>query len=219
MLGAAAGGRAGARTSRHSYSGDVSDTSPTKARLRESHLARRADRREVEQERQARGFRDQVLGLPELAAARRIAAFVSQDGEPGTRPLLDALHARGVEVLLPVLLDDFDLDWGPYEPGEQEHGRFGLLVPTTPHVGVDAISAVSVVVCPGVAVDRAGHRLGRGGGSYDRALKRCGPEVLRAQLAYDEEVVDAVPAEEHDEPVDVIITPTTTIRTRRGRTR
>ncbi len=193
----------------------MSDSSPTKARLRATHVARRADRPEADQERQARGFRDQVLELPELGGATRIAAFVSQDAEPGTRPLLDALHARGVEVLLPVLLDDFDLDWGPYEPGEQEHGRFGLLVPTTPHVGVDAISTVSVVVCPGVAVDRAGHRLGRGGGSYDRALKRCGPEVLRAQLAYDEEVIDDVPVEEHDEQVDVIITPTTTIRTRR----
>ncbi len=197
----------------------MSDSSPTKARLRKTHLARRADRSEVDQERQARGFRDQLLGLSELAGATRIAAFVSQDGEPGTRPLLDALHARGVEVLLPVLLDDFDLDWGLYEPGEQAPGRFGLLVPTTPHVGVDAISTVSVVVCPGVAVDRAGHRLGRGGGSYDRALQRCGPGVLRAQLAYDEEVVDDVPAEPHDERVDVIITPTTTIRTRRGTAR
>ncbi len=192
----------------------MSDSSPSKAHLRETHLARRAERSEADQERQARGFRDQFLGLPELAGARLLAAFVSQPGEPGTRPLLDSLHARGVEVLLPVLLDDFDLDWGLYEPGEQEPGRFGLLVPTTPRAGVEAITTVAVVVCPGVAVDRAGHRLGRGGGSYDRALRRCGPGVLRAQLAYDDEVVDAVPAEDHDEPVDVIVTPTATIRTR-----
>ena len=196
----------------------MSDSSPSKAQLRKAHQ-RRTVRSEADQERQARGFRDQLLELPELAGATRIAVFVSQNGEPGTRPLLDALHARDVEVLLPVLLDDFDLDWGTYEPGEQEPGRFGLLVPTTARAGVDAISTASVVVCPGVAVDRMGHRLGRGGGSYDRALRRCGSDVLRVQLAYDDEVVDDVPAEEHDEGVDVIVTPTTTIRTgRTGRT-
>ncbi len=194
----------------------MSDSSPTKTELRDAHRARRGNRSEADQERLARGFRDRLLELPELAGAQRIAAFVSQDDEPGTRPLLDALHARGVEVLLPVLLDDFDLDWGTYEPGEQEPGRFGLLVPTTPHAGVEAIKTASVVVCPGVAVDRAGNRLGRGGGSYDRALRRCGSDVLRVQLAYDDEVVDVVPAEQHDEPVDVIVTPTATIRAERA---
>ena len=189
-------------------------TTHTKRALRAKHQAARAKRGEADQERLARGLRDQLLALPELAKADRVAAFVSQDGEPGTRPLIDALHDRGIEVLLPVLLDDFDLDWGRYEPGEQEPGRFGLLVPTTPALGRDAVSSAQVVVSPGVAVDRSGNRLGRGGGSYDRALARCGGDVLRVQLAYDDEVVDAVPAEEHDQRIDVIVTPSTTLRVR-----
>jgi 5-formyltetrahydrofolate cyclo-ligase len=192
----------------------VPGTTPTKPALRAKHQAARAERSEVDQDRLARGLRDQLLALPELANADRVAAFVSQDGEPGTRPLIDALHDRGIEVLLPVLLGDFDLDWGPYEPGQQEPGRFGLLVPTTPALGPEAVASAQVVVCPGVAVDRSGNRLGRGGGSYDRALARCGGDVLRVQLVYDDEVVDAVPAEKHDQRVQVIVTPSTTLRVR-----
>lgn len=190
----------------------MSDSSPTKQQLRDAHVKRRSERSDRDQERLARGFRDQLLSLPEVAAARRVAAFVSQDGEPGTRPILDALHADSVEVLIPILRDDFDLDWAPYEPGQQEPGRFGLLIPITPSEGVGAIATTAVVVCPGVAVDRSGNRLGRGGGSYDRALSRCASSQLRVQLAYDDEVVHVVPTTEHDQPVDVIVTPTATLR-------
>ncbi|MYS47240.1 5-formyltetrahydrofolate cyclo-ligase, partial [Streptomyces sp. SID5998] len=55
-----------------------------------------------------------ALELPELARARTVAAYVSVGAEPGTHALLDALHARGVRVLLPALMPDNDLDWGLY---------------------------------------------------------------------------------------------------------
>ena len=187
---------------------------PTKRELREVHLARRSARSDADQERLAQGLCDQVLALPEIARATQVAAFLSQDGEPGTAPLIDALGAAGIEVLIPILRDDFDLDWGRFEPGHQERGRFRLLVPTTPPLGEDAVAGAEVVICPGVAVDREGNRLGRGGGSYDRALSRCSERVLRVQLVYDDEVVDAVPAEPHDQQVDVIVTPTSTHRLR-----
>lgn len=186
---------------------------PGKDELRATMLAARAARSQPDQDRAALGFAEQTLTMPAVADGPTVAVFLAQGGEPGTGPLVDALLSRGVNVLLPVLLDDFDLDWGAYEPGQQTTGRFGLLVPTTRRLGVDVIASVSAVVCPGVAVDLAGNRLGRGGGSYDRALARCGPAVLRCQLAYDDEVLDAVPVAEHDQTVDVIVTPRRTIRT------
>jgi 5-formyltetrahydrofolate cyclo-ligase len=179
------------------------------------HAAARAARSQAEQERLAAGLRDQLLALPELAMASTVAAYVSQDGEPGTAPLIDALDAAAVTVIVPILRDDFDLDWGTYALGALEPGRFGLLVPTTRPLGVDAIARADVVVCPGVAVDRSGNRLGRGGGSFDRALARCDDDRLRVQLAYDDEVVDEIPTDPHDQPVHVIVTPTTTIRVSR----
>ncbi len=156
-----------------------------------------------------------ALDLPELAHARTVAAYVSVGSEPGTLALLDALRARGVRVLLPVLLPDNDLDWGVYE-GEaslarvRHGGRMELLEPAGGRLGPDAVTTADVVLLPGLAVDARGMRLGRGGGSYDRVLARldrAGADPALVVLLYDTEVVDRVPEEEHDRPVHAVVTP------------
>lgn len=152
-----------------------------------------------------------ALELPELAAARTVAAYVSVGREPGTRALLDELRARGVRVLLPVLLPDNDLDWGVYEgaPALARASR-GLLEPTGDRLGPDAVLTVDTVLLPGLAVDRAGLRLGRGGGSYDRVLARldaAGAAPALVVLLYDNELLAEVPGEAHDRPVRAAVTP------------
>jgi len=158
---------------------------------------------------------DRALGLPELAHARTVAAYVSVGSEPGTFPLLDALRARDVDVLLPALLPDNDLDWGAYD-GEsslarvQHGGKMALFEPSGERLGPDAVTAADVVLLPGLAVDGRGMRLGRGGGSYDRVLarlERTGVHPALVVLLYDSEVVGHVPAEAHDRPVRAAVTP------------
>ncbi|MFF9146201.1 5-formyltetrahydrofolate cyclo-ligase [Streptomyces sp. NPDC014861] len=149
--------------------------------------------------------------LPELAGAATVAAYVSVGREPGTRVLLDVLRARGVRVLLPVLLPDNDLDWAEYEGREAlaKAGR-GLLEPTGPRLGPDAVCAADAVLLPGLAVDARGMRLGRGGGSYDRVLARLARarvEPALVVLLYADEVVARVPEEPHDHPVQAVVTP------------
>ncbi|MER7683801.1 5-formyltetrahydrofolate cyclo-ligase [Streptomyces sp. NPDC097610] len=156
-----------------------------------------------------------ALELPELAHARTVAAYVSVGSEPGTLALLDALHARGVRVLLPVLMADNDLDWGAYAgEGSLErvrHGsRMALLEPAGERLGPEAVQEADAVLLPGLAVDRRGMRLGRGGGSYDRVLARlehAGADPALVVLLYDAEVVEHVPAEPHDRPVHAVVTP------------
>ncbi|WP_405820644.1 5-formyltetrahydrofolate cyclo-ligase [Streptomyces sp. NBC_01390] len=156
-----------------------------------------------------------ALGLPELAHARTVAAYVSVGTEPGTRALIDALHARGVRVLLPVLLPDNDLDWGAYAGAgslmEVRHGgRMVLLEPSGDRLGAEAVTGADAVLLPGLAVDDRGMRLGRGGGSYDRVLarlERSGVDPALVVLLYDSEVVARVPAEPHDRPVHAVVTP------------
>ncbi|BAJ30364.1 MULTISPECIES: 5-formyltetrahydrofolate cyclo-ligase [Kitasatospora] len=140
-----------------------------------------------------------------------VAAYVSVGAEPGTRPLLGALAAAGVRVLLPVLLPDNDLDWAPYEDdGRLAPAGRGLLEPTAARLGPDAVLDADVVLLPGLAVDRRGVRLGRGGGSYDRVLARltrAGAAPLLATLLYPDELLPEVPAEPHDLPVHAAVTP------------
>lgn len=151
-----------------------------------------------------------VLALPELAAARTVAAYISMPTEPDTGELIRTLTDRGIRVLLPVLLPDGDLDWGV--EGALVAGPGELREPAGPRLGVDAIASADVVLCPGLAADQAGTRLGRGGGSYDRALARARPDALRVLLLYDGELVDRLPADPHDQPVHLVVTPTRVVR-------
>ena len=169
----------------------------------------------------------QLLALVRRLQPPIIAAYAPVGPEPGG-PGLPTLLAAEARLLLPVLLPDGDLDWAVFAttPGDSDTssdavpesdsvralqaGPRGLLEPTGPRLGVDAIRAAALVLVPALAVDRRGMRMGRGGGSYDRALARLAgisPRPLVLALLHDGELVDTVPAEPHDQPVDGAITP------------
>jgi 5-formyltetrahydrofolate cyclo-ligase len=188
---------------------------PGKRTLRRDFLAVRNALSASDLREAADALARRALELPELARARTVAAYVSVGSEPGTPPLLDALRARGVRVLLPALLPDNDLDWGVYEgPGSlvrvRHAGRMELLEPSGERLGADAVTGADAVLLPGLAADARGMRLGRGGGSYDRVLarlERAGARPALVVLLYDTEVVARVPAEPHDRPVHAVVTP------------
>jgi 5-formyltetrahydrofolate cyclo-ligase len=187
---------------------DALELRSRKAALRRRMSAGRARMTEPERIAAGRSLRDVLLSLPEAQMAGTIAAYVSVDTEPDTRGLVYALWKRGGYVLLPLLLADYDLDWASYEgPGSLTAGPRGLLQPTEPPRGVNAVASADLVIVPALAVDRAGRRLGRGGGSYDRALARVGPAVPTVALIYDDELVDQVPAGAHDQPVSMAARP------------
>ncbi|MER6518920.1 5-formyltetrahydrofolate cyclo-ligase [Streptomyces sp. NPDC001553] len=191
-----------------------------KATLRRELLAARRSLSPEARRAAALALSRTALELPELADARTVAAYVSVGGEPGTRELLDALRAAGKRVLLPLLLPDNDLDWAVYEGpdslAEAAHpGKIRLLEPAGPPLGPDAVTGADAVLLPGLAVDRRGMRLGRGGGSYDRVLERlerAGARPALVVLLHDEEVVARVPEEPHDHPVQAVATPSGVIR-------
>ncbi|GAA2502731.1 5-formyltetrahydrofolate cyclo-ligase [Streptomyces thermolineatus] len=210
----------------------------TKAELRRRLLDVRAGLTPGEVLTAGRRLAEHALELPELTGAapgpdgagagpgRRghagtttVAAYVSVGREPDTREVIDVLRERGTRVLLPVLLPDNDLDWAEYEGGGHtlaEAGR-GLLEPIGPRLGPEAVLAADAVLLPGLAVDRRGVRLGRGGGSYDRVLdrlERAGTDPALVVVLYDGEVLESVPAEEHDRAVHAAVTPSAVHRFR-----
>lgn len=154
-------------------------------------------------------LRDHVVGGVRGARAARVCAYAPFGAEPGSQILLDALTVGGVDVLLPVLRPDLDLDWAMYEgPWSLVDSPRGLREPTGSRLGVDAVAGADMVIVPALAVDAAGLRLGRGGGSYDRALARVLPGVPIVALLHDGELVERVPAEAHDRTVTHTVTPT-----------
>lgn len=143
-------------------------------------------------------------------AALTFCAYVPMTGEPGGPDLPDRLAATpGVaRVLLPVLRPDRDLDWAAYAgPESLVPAAFGLREPAGPRLGVTGITLADLVLVPAVAVDRSGTRLGRGGGSYDRALSRVAPGTPVIALLYGGELLDGIPAEAHDQRVSGALMP------------
>ena len=157
---------------------------------------------------------DRLLSLPVLSAASTVAAYDALPDEIPTRLLVDRLRERDIRVLLPVLHDGGSLTW-------REHGSAPLAdgLRGTRHPGGDAedvaLLTAAVVIVPGRAFDPQGRRLGRGGGSYDRALAGLRPDAVVVGLAVDGAVVDEVPTAAHDRPVDIVVTPTRVVLCRR----
>ncbi|CCG03464.1 5-formyltetrahydrofolate cyclo-ligase [Blastococcus saxobsidens] len=173
--------------------------------LRENLLARRRARPVAERTAAA----DAVAAalVTGLAGVRTLAAFVPDPTEPGSGRLPDAYAELGARILLPVVPDRGRvMDWGRYT-GDLEPGRYGLSHPTGPRLGPTAIGEADAVVVPALAVDRAGIRLGRGGGYYDRALVHARPDVVLVTVVFDDERVDELPREVHDRPVTAVVTP------------
>jgi 5-formyltetrahydrofolate cyclo-ligase len=156
-----------------------------KAALRSATLSRRALLTAADRAAAGEAIAAALHDL--LAGATSVASYAAFGTEPPTAPAL----RDSTGVLFPVLLPDGDLDWA--------------LGPDQPRLGPEAVADCDVVLVPALAVDREGNRLGRGGGSYDRALRRA--TGLTIAVLYDGERVDALPAEPHDVPVRAVVTP------------
>jgi 5-formyltetrahydrofolate cyclo-ligase len=185
----------------------------TKLALRDQLLAARRHLPVGVLGERARALADLLMDTPEVRRAATVAAYVSVSSEPGTGPLLEQLRLSGKRVILPLLQPDNDLDWAAYAGPQDLHtARRGLLEPAGPPLGRDALATADVVLVPGLAVGRDGSRLGRGGGSYDRALARVPVGTFVCVLLNSEEVLATVPRDSHDRPVAAVATELEVIR-------
>jgi 5-formyltetrahydrofolate cyclo-ligase len=176
----------------------LTEPAAAKAALRSRVLAARADLPVTQRAAACATLHRRLLGLEELARAR---AEVDLD------PVLRVLLRRGAGVLLPWVdgptlgiarIRDLDADLAPGWRGVREPRVSGRR-PARP----DRVDAALV---PLVAFDAAGHRLGHGGGHFDRLLARLAPGVPRIGVAFAVQQIPSVPSEAHDVPLDMVVT-------------
>lgn len=181
---------------------------PSKPELRRRSEVRRAERTETDLREAGAAIARHLLSWPVVNEADSIAAYLSMESEPSTWPLVEALHERGMEVLLPVVQPDMNLQWARYEgPHALRISAFGISEPTGELLGLDAVRGIDAIIVPGLAVDLLGHRLGRGAGCYDRALGHVDGSTGRVVVLFDDEIVDTVPHEDHDQRIHNAVTP------------
>jgi len=141
-----------------------------------------------------------------------ISGFFPYQSEIDTRPLLGRLAGEGWTTALPIVIANGEpLEFRRWLPGEPTvPGKWDIPRPpdSSPIVKPD------VLLVPMLAFDRAGYRLGYGGGFYDRTLEmlRKGKPVVAIGVAYAAQEVDSVPHDDHDQKLNFIMTEKELIR-------
>lgn len=175
-----------------------------KRALRRAILADRDALSGAERAARSEAIVDRLLGLDEAAGAERVLAFWSFGSEVDTAPLIDRLRSRGATVALPRV-EDGDVVPVVWTPGSSVAATsFGSMEPADGRVLV--ARELDLIVVPGVAFDRSCHRVGYGGGFYDRLLASTPGGTNAVAIAFGVQVVDEVPSGPFDRPVDAIVT-------------
>lgn len=145
-----------------------------------------------------------------FAAAHTLFLYSALADEVQIQTLLDELIEKGKRVLLPRVTSDIDMELRLYTgPQSLRQGAFGILEPVG-EIFKD-YEQIDVAVIPGMAFDAKGHRLGRGKGYYDHFLAHLSPLVshlYKIGICFPWQMVDEVPADEHDVSMDCIVSQT-----------
>ena len=151
------------------------------------------------------GIQVNLAELCQLHGVQKVCCYLPYGDEPDTELFIDWALENGITVLLPVAREDGSLDWIDYL-GERSTGIFGF------DEGSGELATtedVDLVIAPALAVGRNGYRLGQGKGFYDRFLEST--QAPCVAVIFDDELLEEVPFENHDQPIDSVVTPKETI--------
>lgn len=159
-----------------------------------------------------------ALELPEFLGADSVALYWPVQNEVDTSRLRDQALRERKKVFYPKL----DASRGPafaqvLSAADLRPGLFGIPEPTGELLTAPAERGRLIVFVPGLLFDREGHRLGRGGGWYDRALQRLAQCAVFVGLAYDFQIVEGLPTASWDRKVHRIVTQSQIIDCGKGR--
>ena len=169
----------------------------SKAQIRKTILTQRKNL----DPKKVTAFSKQILkrlqALPEFKKAKTILLYNPMDNEPDTTPLFKQTTTKARESQL--LLRD-----------NTPKATTTILLPEGYHVPTPSPTApqplYDLVITPGIAFDIQGNRIGYGKGYFDRLFENLSTDCIKIALAYDFQIIENVPAEEHDKKVDLILT-------------
>lgn len=182
----------------------MSTTAEQKAALRRKLRAVLSDMDPAARRAQDDALFRRFLALPQLERCRTVFLFYGMGTEPDTARLIPALLERGKVVSLPRILPDRGMEVRCYDPARPLLPHpYGMLEPDE---GCRHLSHgdIDLALVPAVCYDKRGFRLGMGGGYYDRWLPHF--HGLTVGLCRDQLLQPSLPTEDHDHPVDLVIT-------------
>lgn len=173
-----------------------------KEKLRRSYLKTREGLEEGKRKKLSELIVNRLLSLSVLKSARRLLLFCPHKGEPDITPLFKWALCEGKDVVLPKVEGEELKLIRVSDTEGLEPGSFCILEPTE---GEEVSpESVELSLIPGVVFDKKGYRLGFGRGYYDRLMDRLGG--LKVGVAYEFQIVEEVPRDSWDRPVDMVVT-------------
>lgn len=181
----------------------------TRQALRKQVLGKRDQLANDERHVKSMAITEQVWSLPEMAGWQTLFVYVGFRSEVETLALIRWCLAQGKRVAVP-LVDNTRAAMIPLQitdPGQDlKPGYYGIPEPDPQKTALVAGREIDAVVLPGSVFDMEGGRLGYGGGYYDRFLVNDAPQACRIGLAFELQLVGAVPLEPHDQRLDYLVT-------------
>ena len=176
--------------------------------LRREGMARRRGLTAGQRQEKSAAIAERLIHAELFRQAEAVFCYISMENEVHTEAVLEAALAAGKAVSIPYVLDKAKglmcaaqlQDMADLVAGEYN-------IPTLPPEKVVPVepAAIDLVIVPGSAFDRAGHRIGMGGGYYDQFLGQAA-RAVRAAVAYECQLFDNIAVDEHDQPMDYIFT-------------
>lgn len=184
-----------------------------KRRLREDILAKRALLTAEDIKEKSRKITDKLLDLKEFKAGKVVMSYVDFNNEVETKDFIRTCLQQGKRVAVPVVVrkpesprseiiasEIFDPD------GDLVPGTYGILEPRKDRLREINPCEIDFAAIPGTVFDVRRNRIGYGAGYYDRFLIKLKKDCLKAGLAFELQIVEELPVEKHDVPLDMIIT-------------
>lgn len=174
-----------------------------KNQLKDKMLEKRNSLPKEEILKKSMKIKSKLFNLEYYKKSKTAMFFVSFNSEVNTHDMIKN-SLKNKTVIVPKIVNNeiepsVIIDFDSMIPS----GKFGILEP----MGLMKIAYknIDLVLVPGIAFDKEGHRVGYGFGYYDKFLKKV-PKAAKIGLCFDFQVVDKLPREEHDVPVDLIVT-------------
>lgn len=154
-------------------------------------------------------IKEKLFSLPEFKDAKNILFYVSFNDEVDTQEIIKELLAnKENNIIVPYVVENNPiLQLSEIKNlNELEPKTLGILEPKGNFIREFSPKKLDLVIVPGLVFDKNGHRIGYGYGYYDRFLKKLDKDVVKIGFGFEFQIVDKIPEEKHDVPVDIMVT-------------
>ena len=155
--------------------------------------------------KKSKQIKNRLFLMDEFKKAKNILFYVSYNGEVFTHEAIEEALSKKIVVVPISNKNDYSLIFSKLDSfNDLEEGAYGILEPKKDLIKEISIDKIDLIIIPGIGFDLRGNRIGHGKGFYDRLLKNTNALIIA--LAFDFQIIEKIPTENHDRSADIIIT-------------